>query len=90
MKDGLLLVVTARINGHPVCALIDSGSSGQISGHVSGIRKQSKIFVTRICTRSPYSYNRIDSESWPHCHISASRRGPGAGDELATAGLPCN
>ena len=26
MKDGLLLVVTARINGHPVRALIDSGA----------------------------------------------------------------
>ena len=27
MKDGLLLVVTARINGHPVRALIDSGAT---------------------------------------------------------------
>ena len=27
MKDGLLLVVTARINGHSVCALIDSGAT---------------------------------------------------------------
>ena len=27
MKDGLLLVVTARIDGHPVRALIDSGAT---------------------------------------------------------------
>ena len=27
MKDGLLLVVTVRINGHPVRALIDSGAT---------------------------------------------------------------
>ena len=27
MKDGLLLVVTARINGHLVCALINSGAT---------------------------------------------------------------
>ena len=27
MNDGLLLVVTARINGHPVRALIDSGAT---------------------------------------------------------------
>ena len=27
LKDGLLLVVTARINGHPVRALIDSGAT---------------------------------------------------------------
>ena len=27
MKDGLLLVVTARINRHSVCALIDSGAT---------------------------------------------------------------
>ena len=27
MKDGLLLVVTARINGYPVCALINSGAT---------------------------------------------------------------
>ena len=27
LKDGLLLVVTTRINGHLVCALIDSGAT---------------------------------------------------------------
>ena len=27
VKDGLLLIVTARINGHPVRALIDSGAT---------------------------------------------------------------
>ena len=27
MKDGLLLVVTARTNGHPIRALIDSGAT---------------------------------------------------------------
>ena len=27
MKDGLLLVVTARINGHPIRALINSGAT---------------------------------------------------------------
>ena len=27
VKDGLLLVVTARINGHPIRALIDSGAT---------------------------------------------------------------
>ena len=27
MKDGLLLVVTARINGHPIHALINSGAT---------------------------------------------------------------
>ena len=27
MKDGLLLVVTARINGHPIQALIDSSAT---------------------------------------------------------------
>ena len=65
MKDGLLLVVTARINGHPVRALIDSGatrcfrypllrncsgSEGTAPGHIPRIREWSEILVKRAGT----------------------------------------
>ena len=95
ISDGLLLVVTARINGHPVRALIDSGatrcfvtpclrncswSKGQTSGHIPRVRKWTKISVKRFCSCRPCSYRRFDSEDWPHCHNPASRGGPRAWD----------
>ena len=64
IDDGILLVVTARINGHSVRALIDSGATrcfmtpacvhcGATKGHTSrcfpGVRKWTKIFVPRLC-----------------------------------------